>query len=121
MKAIKNIESIDEWTEILNDNSGTINRVIFKNSNHCVISFSAFREFQKWAANLASDEPVELYVVDVINQRSISNHIAETLGVIHQSPQIIWINGGKVISHFSHYQITLDKLNEVYNSLEVPK
>ena len=49
------------------------------------------------------DRPV--YWVNVIEQRPLSNWIADTCGVRHQSPQLIKISGGQVERHWSHFDI----------------
>ena len=49
------------------------------------------------------DRPV--YWVNVIEQRPLSNWIADAYGVRHQSPQLLKIGGGRVEAQWSHYDI----------------
>jgi bacillithiol system protein YtxJ len=52
-----------------------------------------------------------VYWVNVIEQRPLSNWIADTCGVRHQSPQLIKISGGRVEQHWSHLDISPRNLN----------
>lgn len=110
MKNIKRIKNNEHLKEFL-DSEGYV--FLLKHSGRCPISSAAFREYQKFAANLDAGEPVFLYLVDVIYDKPISQQIAEELEVWHQSPQIIFVKNKNVIAHFSHYSITLEKLNEL--------
>lgn len=73
--------------------------LVFKHSTQCPVS--------KHAANAvrAADLPLPLYWVNVIEQRPLSTWIAEHFGVIHESPQLLLIRGGKVQQSWSHFAI----------------
>jgi bacillithiol system protein YtxJ len=66
------------------------------------------RNFEKEIENL--DQKVELYFLDLLKYRSISNKIAEDLGVRHESPQLIVIENGKAINSASHQHISADQI-----------
>ena len=51
--------------------------------------------------NLSEDE-IDMYYLDLLNYREISNQIADEFEVIHQSPQILLIKNGKAVSNASH-------------------
>jgi len=53
---------------------------------------------------------VPVYLVDVIRQRPLSREIAAHLGILHESPQAILIQGGAVRWHASHYDVTAEAL-----------
>src|SRR6218665_92536 len=76
---------------------------IFKHSTTCGISRMAWNLFQK-NYNISNDK-MELYYLDLLAHRSISNEIASRFEVVHQSPQLIVIKDGKVIHHSSHESI----------------
>lgn len=81
--------------------------LIFKNSDRCAISRDAFANY----AAFASTHPrVDHGWVDVVGQRALARRIAETTGVTHRSPQALWIVGGRVAWHASHFDITEDAL-----------
>lgn len=48
--------------------------------------------------------------IDVIGQRSMSMAIADSLGVQHESPQLLMVRDGKVVAHGSHQQLTPERV-----------
>ena len=46
--------------------------------------------------------------MDVLAQRDISNWIEDELNVVHESPQLLYIRGGKVVKTWSHFGINED-------------
>ena len=89
--------------------------VIFKHSTRCSISSMAKNRFERnWDLDMTEIEP---YYLDLIAYRPISNQIAETLGVVHQSPQIILVKDGAAIYDTSHNDINVEELkNQLKNS-----
>ena len=81
-------------------------RIIFKHSSTCPVSARAYREFQKFDTQL----PVELVIVQ--NDRQRSNEIATQYGIKHESPQVLFVAGDKVLAHASHGSITFDWLQK---------
>jgi bacillithiol system protein YtxJ len=57
----------------------------------------------------------EIYFLDLIQYRSLSNKIAEITGVEHQSPQVIVVSNGKVIYSESHSAINAKEILERIN------
>ncbi len=77
--------------------------MVLKHSATCPISSRAKRELD----SLLADNPdLDVYLVVVQEQRNISNELAEKLGVLHESPQLLLIGDGMVIEHWSHHLIT---------------
>jgi bacillithiol system protein YtxJ len=58
-------------------------------------------------------EEVAIYCLDIISFRHISNYIADTFSVYHESPQLLLIQKGKCTYHASHFNIHLDDLKEL--------
>ena len=82
--------------------------LLYKHSPICGSSSVA----RKHVKNFSEDHPdVPIFLVDVINDRSVSSEIAERLGIRHESPQAILLNAGEVQWDASHYRITQDSLN----------
>ena len=106
MKNIRKIDSIDTLEEALNSKQA----FIFKNSPLCPISTAAKREFQEFAQK--TDNNIELYSVDVISSRNLSQDIERRTGITHQSPQVILIKNGKPAWNASHWNITTNSLKE---------
>lgn len=74
--------------------------VIFKHSTRCGISSMVLRKFE---SNFTIEpNQLEMYFLDLIAHRNISNKIATDYNVVHQSPQLIVIKKGKAIAHNSH-------------------
>ncbi|WP_415327253.1 bacillithiol system redox-active protein YtxJ [Chryseobacterium sp. MMS23-Vi53] len=85
------------------------NRIaIFKHSTSCFISKTVLRNFEKEIES--SNQKADLYYLDLLAYRPISNKIAEDLDVTHQSPQLIVIENGKAINNASHQDISADQL-----------
>lgn len=103
----KKIESEEDLKNAL-ENSFNQRIAIFKHSTSCFISKTVLRNFEKEIENL--DQKVELYFLDLLKYRSISNKIAEDLGVRHESPQLIVIENGKAINSASHQHISADQI-----------
>jgi bacillithiol system protein YtxJ len=83
--------------------------LIFKHSTQCPISTQAYEEFTDFAAGVRG---LACGLVLVIENRKLSNEIADRFGVRHQSPQALLIKDGRVVWDASHWSITSDSLND---------
>lgn len=101
------IESEEDLKKAI-ENSSNHKIGIFKHSTSCFISKTVLKNFEKEIEN--TDEKVDLYFLDLLAYRPISNKIAEDLGVRHESPQFIVIENGKAISNASHQDISLSQI-----------
>lgn len=83
--------------------------LIFKHSTSCSISATALSRLErKWDdTKLPKLSP---YYLDLLRYRDISNQIAQTFGVEHQSPQILLIEKGKCVYHTSHLAISWENI-----------
>lgn len=90
------------------DRSETQPVVVFKHSTRCPVSAMALRLFERdWDA----PEPAfHLCFLDLIAYRSISNRVAEELGVDHESPQAIVIKNRRAVYHASHNDISAQSI-----------
>ncbi len=105
----KNLTSKSEIDTIV-ERSHEIPCAIFKHSTRCSISTMAKMRLESgW--NL-EDSAVEMYYLDLIANREVSNYIAEHLEVHHESPQIVLLRNGNVTYDASHLDITVDELKE---------
>ena len=82
--------------------------VLFKHSTRCGISRRARRQIE--ALTEANDPPV--YEVVVQEARPLSNTIAESLGIKHQSPQVIILHQRQPIFDASHGSVTATAVRE---------
>jgi len=101
---LTNVEQLDSIRKA----SESKPQVIFKHSTTCSISKMALDRFERAAA----PETIDFYYLDLLSYRSISNSIAETFQVHHESPQVILIKNGECIYDESHYGIMMDELVE---------
>lgn len=72
---------------------------VFKHSTQCPRSATAAEEVR------AHQWEMPLYWVNVIEQRPISNWIESEFSVLHESPQLILIRGGKAVGVLNHNEI----------------
>lgn len=80
--------------------------MVFKHSTRCPVSARAYREFDVYAES-ATERGVECVVVRVVENRGLSEEIATTLNVTHQSPQAILILAGQALWSESHHGVTV--------------
>lgn len=107
----KPIKSEDDL-KIAIDNSYAYKVAIFKHSTSCFISKTVLRNFEKEIESLENtDDIAELYFLDLLAYRPLSNKIAEDLGVRHESPQLLVVENGKVINNASHQNISINQLS----------
>ncbi|HRV06955.1 MAG TPA: bacillithiol system redox-active protein YtxJ [Acidobacteriota bacterium] len=111
---MEHIRRITEPEE-LNQALSAPRALLFKHSTRCPISARAMQEVQTFAA--VSSVPV--YLVSVIENRPLSELVADRLGVRHESPQIIYLEGGNVVWTASHFDITADALKVVAGNRSV--
>ncbi len=102
------IHSVDELHEIW-DNSIEKPAVFFKHSTRCSISSMALRAFER---DWVSDD-TQLFFIDLIANRDVSNLLAELSNVEHQSPQIIVTNNKTVLFSDSHGTIDAEKVQKL--------
>ena len=82
--------------------------IIFKHSTRCSISRMALKQFEN---EFDSKDEVEVYFLDLLEHRDISNEIATRFNVYHQSPQLLLIKEGKSVYDVSHSDIDAVELN----------
>ena len=58
------------------------------------------------------DLNADLYYLDLLNYRDVSNEIGYKFQVMHQSPQLLIIKNGTAVAHASHGAINDLELNK---------
>ncbi|TGV01429.1 bacillithiol system redox-active protein YtxJ [Flavivirga rizhaonensis] len=86
--------------DFIEKKSATKTQVIFKHSTRCGISSMVMRQFVS-SYNL-TEKDLDLYYLDLINYRDVSNEVGYKFQVMHESPQLLVIKNGVVIAHASH-------------------
>ncbi|NRA13827.1 MAG: bacillithiol system redox-active protein YtxJ [Crocinitomicaceae bacterium] len=85
--------------------------VIFKHSTRCGISAMALESFK---ANWTSQDTLaDVYILDLLNHRDVSNEIVVLTGVFHQSPQAIVLKGTEVVYEATHSGINARKIESI--------
>jgi len=106
----------EEQLSTIDEQSGNHPILIFKHSTRCSISAAALNRLErKWDDSKAGN--LEIYFLDLIAQRNISNELAHRYNVAHQSPQILIIVSGKCVYDNSHLGISFDEISGVVNEL----
>ncbi|MFT4734954.1 MAG: bacillithiol system protein YtxJ [Arcticibacterium sp.] len=85
--------------------------MIFKHSTTCPISTTSLSRMER---NWKDDDSknIKAYYIDILGNRGLSAEIANTFGVVHQSPQILVIRDGKSVYDESHFGISFNDLVE---------
>jgi len=103
MSAMKEISSTRELELLLKEPLA----VIFKHSTRCPISAAAHSEMRNFAAK---HPEIPVFLVRVIENREVSNHVSQILDLKHESPQALVVRSGKLTWYASHYQISEEAL-----------
>ena len=72
---------------------------VFKHSTACPVSRMAADEVR------VAELPLPVYWINVIQQRDLSNWLADTYRIRHESPQLLLLASGKVAKVWTHYEI----------------
>lgn len=103
---IPEIQSVEECIALM----GRELVIFFKHSATCPVSWMAHREVTKF---LAGQPEAPIYLVAVRQRRDVAQHIAQSTGVRHESPQIVVLRHGQVIGNASHDDVTAELLTKL--------
>lgn len=101
------LDSMEQIDEIISDSEEKL-VAIFKHSTRCGTSRMALRAFESGFE--ADPDKAEVWFLDLLAHRAISDEVAVRFQVVHESPQLILVKKGKTFDHFSHYKITASAL-----------
>ncbi len=95
-----------EQLESLRKGSFEKPKIIFKHSTRCSISVMAKNRLER------SQTPphVDFFYLDLLQYRSISDLIAESFNVHHQSPQVLLIVDGECVYEETHNAISMEDI-----------
>jgi|SRR6056300_1487309 len=95
-KHLTNLEELG----ILKEKSLTKPQVVFKYSTRCGVSRMVMKQFEEdYDFN---EHDFDLHYLDLIAYRALSNEVADTFQVIHESPQVIIIKNAVAVADASH-------------------
>lgn len=99
------LTEMDQLDQLIQE-SADLPVVIFKHSTTCGISSAAqHRLVSQWDDIAETD--MKFYYLDLLTYRPISNAVAERLGIVHQSPQVIVIRDGAAVYDTSHHSVSI--------------
>lgn len=105
------LHSLDQLKDIHARSNDKV-QVLFKHSTRCGTSTFA----KKILMDEITDElksRYDIYYLDLLQHRDISNAIATAYGVEHESPQLLFISKGKCVYHASHDDVSLKQAMKV--------
>jgi len=98
----------------LSERSKQVPCLIFKHSTSCPISSIAKMRLEgSWDF---PTEELEVYYLDLLRYRSVSNFISEHFAVHHESPQVLLIRDGVCTYDNSHLDINVAEIHECYEA-----
>lgn len=92
------LNTVNQLDEIIK-RSKTKTQFVFKHSTRCGISRMVMNQFIE-AYDL--DTNADLYYLDLLSFRNVSDEIGYKFQVMHQSPQLLIIKNGVTVAHASH-------------------
>jgi len=105
----KQLTTIDQLSAIEKLSKGKT-QIIFKHSTRCGISKMVMNQFVE---AFEVDANLDLYYLDLLSYRDVSNEVGYKFQVMHQSPQLLVIKNGVVVAHASHGAINGIDLGEL--------
>jgi bacillithiol system protein YtxJ len=110
LTALHQIEQLEQ----LIAESGQRPLLLFKHSYSCGVSAEALDELVAHLNDTGSD--ARYAMVTVQTHRTISNAVAERLGVRHQTPQAILVRQGRVVWSASHFRVNATEIGKALAS-----
>lgn len=107
----RSLASEAHWAEV-RSHSEDQPVLLFKHSAACPVSGKANRELHQ----LAEEEPLPIYKLVVQESRALSDEIADTLGIRHETPQVILLDDREPVFNTSHFDVTAETLLEALHS-----
>ena len=85
--------------DVIAEKSKTKTQLVFKHSTRCGISRMVMNQF---VSDYNVDVVADLYYLDLLSYRDVSNEVGYKFQVMHQSPQLLVLRNGVVVAHASH-------------------
>ncbi len=100
--------------ETIKKDSFTQPVLLFKHSTRCSISSTALARLER-AWKETEMPTTQVYLLDLLNYRQISNQIAQDFGVVHESPQALLIVNGICVYCAAHHAIVYQEMKQQVN------
>lgn len=102
----KQLTELAQLETIIAD-SATKPCLIFKHSTRCSVSRMSLKQFEQ---EFMLQDRIDIWFLDLLNHRDISNEIAARFQVRHESPQVLLIKNGACTYDASHHMIEAEQL-----------
>tara|TARA_Y100000739_G_C20234919_1_gene296144 strand:- start:115 stop:492 length:378 start_codon:yes stop_codon:yes gene_type:complete len=103
-----NLNKVEQLNEI-DDKSLDKIQIIFKHSTRCSVSVFAKRILLKeYSEKIKAN--TDIYYLDLIEFREVSNAVAKHYNVVHESPQILVINNKNCTYNASHSDVSFKNI-----------
>jgi len=103
---LRNTDQVDQLVLLSNEKP----QLVFKHSTSCGISAMMKAKLEEtWDIDSNS---LDVHYLDLLTFRPVSNYVAETSGVYHQSPQVLLFKAGKVVMDDSHHAIKVESIKK---------
>jgi len=104
------LEHVDELHRLVAE-SESRPVLLFKHSYTCGVSMEALDELvahmnKRVAPGRVERSAAQYAMVTVQTHRAVSNAVAQTFGVRHETPQALLIRDGRVVWSASHFRVT---------------
>ncbi len=105
----KDLTSISDLNDAISSSENRL-VVLFKHSTRCSISRMSLKILEMgWDSSL---DNVDVYYLDLLKYRDVSNSISEQLSIEHQSPQLLVLHQGKVLGVSNHSGINAEEVKK---------
>jgi bacillithiol system protein YtxJ len=102
---LQQIDTIDDLERLLAQ-ADAAPVLLYKHSLTCGSSLYAIEQIHA----LAERTTVPIGLIPVQTARPASNEVASRFGVRHESPQVLVVQGGRVLWHTSHSGVRTDRI-----------
>lgn len=103
------LTSVDQIQSLI-DESKEQPVLIYKHSTRCSISSMAMERLERtWTSEGNNIKP---YYLDLISLREVSNAVAQTFEIYHESPQVILLKDGSAVYDASHMSISFSAIEQ---------
>lgn len=112
---MQEITTVAGWKALLEaSEQGPV--LVLKHSTRCPVSASAYDTFRRFLER--QPEKAQGAYVKIVENRGVSNAMAEDTGICHASPQVYLLVKGRACWNASHYGITEEALAEAVSKAE---
>src|SRR3954470_20328777 len=105
----------EEQIEQIKKESNTQPVLIFKHSTRCAVSSTALSRLERnWKEGEVA--PIKMYYLDLLSHRNISQSVAESFAVEHESPQVLILKDGNPVYVRSHLAIAYNEIQQLLSA-----